>query len=142
MMPTFTLPFVIGAPIKRSRESFHRPSNVRSLDFAQDKQDRRAPKSRIRRPLVVAAHVLLKNSITSVFELIVNADFGGVIAAHREALQLNEEANFGQIGHVIVLRKHFENRHSFLGASLEQRSEEHTSELQSPCNLVCRLLLD
>src|SRR5688500_19874302 len=23
-----------------------------------------------------------------------------------------------------------------------QRSEEHTSELQSPCNLVCRLLLD
>src|SRR5688500_19949606 len=27
----------------------------------------------------------------------------------------------------------------FLG---EQRSEEHTSELQSPCNLVCRLLLE
>src|SRR2546426_3929103 len=25
---------------------------------------------------------------------------------------------------------------------LEQRSEEHTSELQSPCNLVCRLLLE
>src|SRR3989454_10037216 len=23
--------------------------------------------------------------------------------------------------------------------ALEQRSEEHTSELQSPCNLVCRL---
>src|SRR2546426_8111902 len=31
------------------------------------------------------------------------------------------------------------------GATLEeaqQRSEEHTSELQSPCNLVCRLLLE
>src|SRR5256885_8543470 len=28
-------------------------------------------------------------------------------------------------------------------ATLEQsRSEEHTSELQSPCNLVCRLLLE
>src|SRR5688500_20311669 len=25
---------------------------------------------------------------------------------------------------------------------LEGRSEEHTSELQSPCNLVCRLLLE
>src|SRR5256885_10108705 len=25
---------------------------------------------------------------------------------------------------------------------LLQRSEEHTSELQSPCNLVCRLLLE
>src|SRR5256885_5382608 len=26
-------------------------------------------------------------------------------------------------------------------AGAEDRSEEHTSELQSPCNLVCRLLL-
>src|SRR5256885_9960669 len=25
---------------------------------------------------------------------------------------------------------------------IPQRSEEHTSELQSPCNLVCRLLLE
>src|SRR2546426_1843168 len=25
---------------------------------------------------------------------------------------------------------------------LGERSEEHTSELQSPCNLVCRLLLE
>src|SRR5256885_8355529 len=28
------------------------------------------------------------------------------------------------------------------GASRQLRSEEHTSELQSPCNLVCRLLLE
>src|SRR5256885_10789804 len=27
-------------------------------------------------------------------------------------------------------------------ASARCRSEEHTSELQSPCNLVCRLLLE
>src|SRR5256885_12206948 len=27
-------------------------------------------------------------------------------------------------------------------ASVRARSEEHTSELQSPCNLVCRLLLE
>src|SRR2546426_7575568 len=27
-------------------------------------------------------------------------------------------------------------------ACARQRSEEHTSELQSPCNLVCRLLLE
>src|SRR5256885_13050564 len=27
-------------------------------------------------------------------------------------------------------------------AELGRRSEEHTSELQSPCNLVCRLLLE
>src|SRR2546426_9067154 len=29
-----------------------------------------------------------------------------------------------------------------LARGLPQRSEEHTSELQSPCNLVCRLLLE
>src|SRR5256885_10658864 len=27
-------------------------------------------------------------------------------------------------------------------SSKDERSEEHTSELQSPCNLVCRLLLE
>src|SRR5256885_11958450 len=32
--------------------------------------------------------------------------------------------------------------HSVLRWSLAARSEEHTSELQSPCNLVCRLLLE
>src|SRR5256885_9523777 len=29
-----------------------------------------------------------------------------------------------------------------LGPARGDRSEEHTSELQSPCNLVCRLLLE
>src|SRR5256885_8101456 len=29
-----------------------------------------------------------------------------------------------------------------LSAWRRKRSEEHTSELQSPCNLVCRLLLE
>src|SRR2546426_6415352 len=28
------------------------------------------------------------------------------------------------------------------GSKSSSRSEEHTSELQSPCNLVCRLLLE
>src|ERR1039457_7606659 len=30
----------------------------------------------------------------------------------------------------------------FRVSSYDSRSEEHTSELQSPCNLVCRLLLE
>src|SRR2546426_1688303 len=30
----------------------------------------------------------------------------------------------------------------FIRTFIVQRSEEHTSELQSPCNLVCRLLLE
>src|SRR2546426_3102650 len=32
--------------------------------------------------------------------------------------------------------------HQGQAADLNDRSEEHTSELQSPCNLVCRLLLE
>src|SRR5256885_2609381 len=33
--------------------------------------------------------------------------------------------------------------HQRLGhVAVDVRSEEHTSELQSPCNLVCRLLLE
>src|SRR5205807_8162252 len=31
---------------------------------------------------------------------------------------------------------------SQFGGPMKTRSEEHTSELQSPCNLVCRLLLE
>src|SRR5256885_9427218 len=31
---------------------------------------------------------------------------------------------------------------AFLEVARVGRSEEHTSELQSPCNLVCRLLLE
>src|SRR3989454_4520343 len=30
----------------------------------------------------------------------------------------------------------------WIDAHVRDRSEEHTSELQSPCNLVCRLLLE
>src|SRR5256885_12635823 len=38
---------------------------------------------------------------------------------------------------------HFTARLSCLAAQVTTtRSEEHTSELQSPCNLVCRLLLE
>src|SRR5256885_10299473 len=38
-----------------------------------------------------------------------------------------------------------EHGHALLGVPVrlgQDRSEEHTSELQSPCNLVCRLLLE
>src|SRR5256885_6690969 len=38
---------------------------------------------------------------------------------------------------------HIAGLHSFHSSPIEfPRSEEHTSELQSPCNLVCRLLLE
>src|SRR5256885_7200208 len=46
---------------------------------------------------------------------------------------------FGAIGLTIRRRKREAQQHHRPARRL--RSEEHTSELQSPCNLVCRLLL-
>src|SRR5256885_13104991 len=39
-----------------------------------------------------------------------------------------------------ALERH--GRHAVVVRARALRSEEHTSELQSPCNLVCRLLLE
>src|SRR5688500_19741006 len=47
----------------------------------------------------------------------------------------HEEPELHQRGPTGVLK-------SVMSSPLEARSEEHTSELQSPCNLVCRLLLE
>src|SRR5437879_10559381 len=44
------------------------------------------------------------------------------------------------LGHGERLPVHL--RHGVAGAAAAQRSEEHTSELQSPMYLVCRLLLE
>src|SRR2546426_5697631 len=43
----------------------------------------------------------------------------------------------GQPGHEL-----WESQHTDRQWAQHGRSEEHTSELQSPCNLVCRLLLE
>src|SRR5256885_11691355 len=43
----------------------------------------------------------------------------------------------------VAPRPQLERRRRELNAdTVNARSEEHTSELQSPCNLVCRLLLE
>src|SRR5205807_7678330 len=42
----------------------------------------------------------------------------------------------------LVARRAGDWLRAFHKATTEARSEEHTSELQSPCNLVCRLLLE
>src|SRR5256885_9919339 len=46
-------------------------------------------------------------------------------------------------GHDVALQRvHVGARVVVEAAEAPLRSEEHTSELQSPCNLVCRLLLE
>src|SRR2546426_5748684 len=52
----------------------------------------------------------------------------------------------GAVGAAVVLSLPAGIRIEGLGLAVDrdvvERSEEHTSELQSPCNLVCRLLLE
>src|SRR5256885_13310123 len=65
---------------------------------------------------------------------------------------LNSNGNFGKefiweifgIYVKLALQKHlpFLKHPIFAHSGSILRSEEHTSELQSPCNLVCRLLLE
>src|SRR5256885_3209786 len=69
----------------------------------------------------------------------------GVVIVQRSLHRLDRILQMcgGTLGvHSELLRDHdeFPYRHTCL---LDiGRSEEHTSELQSPCNLVCRLLLE
>src|SRR2546427_585897 len=63
------------------------------------------------------------------------AEFSGIIAAHAWRTYWVTMAGFGIAIVVGVLL-------GFLIGSSRLRSEEHTSELQSQSNLVCRLLLE
>src|SRR2546426_3471164 len=47
-----------------------------------------------------------------------------------------------EVEHALEWPLHFDEVGHVVEDELEVRSEEHTSELQSPCNLVCRLLLE
>src|SRR5256885_5855584 len=53
-----------------------------------------------------------------------------------------EDRDLKRDGNNLVYDLHISFVDAALGTSVEVRSEEHTSELQSPCNLVCRLLLE
>src|SRR5256885_8432641 len=48
----------------------------------------------------------------------------------------------GPVGKRVVPAGAHHAPHRFERLRVDRRSEEHTSELQSPCNLVCRLLLE
>src|SRR5205807_6778831 len=64
---------------------------------------------------------------------------GGGEREHAAGRERRDPAFRFQRGHV-----HFSCRSRGIapGRTKDARSEEHTSELQSPCNLVCRLLLE
>src|SRR5256885_2741829 len=61
---------------------------------------------------------------------------GVPVVRRRVARRRRRRTTFSRLA--LRRRRLSDERPSHLGA----RSEEHTSELQSPCNLVCRLLLE
>src|SRR5256885_10304065 len=62
------------------------------------------------------------------------------LPCHRRLFPLHSVLAYRHRGSRRRLRRRFRGPHSAVGRG--HRSEEHTSELQSPCNLVCRLLLE
>src|SRR2546426_7639594 len=59
----------------------------------------------------------------------------------RPFIQIEGHLDVGLGGVLSRVRRRQED-HPVSVRGREERSEEHTSELQSPCNLVCRLLLE
>src|SRR5260370_17133737 len=68
------------------------------------------------------------------------AEQGGVDHAPRWAEPSRRRA--AQLGEPLLGAKHFVRRAPWAAEPETPRSEEHTSELQSHLNLVCRLLLE
>src|SRR2546430_9006791 len=61
-----------------------------------------------------------------------------IVRERRQPLAVAREANLGDLSGQTPQVKHL----AFLLQRPDHRSEEHTSELQSQSNLVCRLLLE
>src|SRR2546426_4709199 len=68
------------------------------------------------------------------------------IQIEREAAFFEQRDGHGyraqELDHGLVNREPGIGIDHFIAGLEQRRSEEHTSELQSPCNLVCRLLLE
>src|SRR5688500_11043575 len=79
--------------------------------------------------------------------LLLDEPMGALDPIIRYELQEDLRAAFDTLGKTLVLVTHDISEAWHFGHVLVlmrdgRRSEEHTSELQSPCNLVCRLLLE
>src|SRR5699024_11603648 len=65
-----------------------------------------------------------------------------VISSLNDATELKYSSNFLKKYPIMVYDEFFALQNDYLPDEWEHRSEEHTSELQSRIDLVCRLLLE
>src|SRR5688500_17357954 len=72
----------------------------------------------------------------------VTVPVGSASSEVRRLIQVTEEALYRGIAQAVVGNRLSDVSHAVQTHVEQARSEEHTSELQSPCNLVCRLLLE
>src|SRR2546426_9406120 len=79
-----------------------------------------------------------RNVVSTVFVTIGTLGYYGAYAV---TIYLTVLGRFS-IGALTFLAGSFRASRDLIQRILLSRSEEHTSELQSPCNLVCRLLLE
>src|SRR5256885_3389979 len=69
------------------------------------------------------------------------AEHGEQAKQHQIELQRRQLHADDEFGQLLADARETDRVGEHIGRE-NQRSEEHTSELQSPCNLVCRLLLE
>src|SRR5256885_11807790 len=72
----------------------------------------------------------------TLIELLIVVAIIGILAAIAVPLYANAQSR------ARIAKAQADTRAVASAISIYVRSEEHTSELQSPCNLVCRLLLE
>src|SRR5256885_8800652 len=68
--------------------------------------------------------------------------FGAFQSAKSRALSFSYSSTSTRAPSSMPAKSYLESLPYCGNFAIRKRSEEHTSELQSPCNLVCRLLLE
>src|SRR2546426_7156021 len=144
--PADWIPASLAVPWHHVMKKLGRPPVLSYASYTLDNWRRLDPT----RPIELGNITLLRNFLGGVDEewfVLVHVDIeakaGKALAGIAQALWAARADNPDEVMlwlHAVAGAE--EQMHHTLRRMPERRSEEHTSELQSPCNLVCRLLLE